>query len=45
MLENSIKQKILLKERYKIEHLFAMIKNKNRIMVRKEKKLQNYFQA
>jgi len=40
--KNTIKEKNLLKKRYKIEHLNAKIKNNNRINLRKERKFQNY---
>ena len=41
-MKNTIKEKNLLKKRYKIEHLNAKIKNNNRINLRKERNFQNY---
>ena len=35
-------EKELLKDRYKIENLFAHIKTFNRIYLRKDKKIKNY---
>ena len=37
------KEKSLLKERHKIENVFALINNNNRVMVRRDKNLNNYF--
>ena len=37
------KEKKLLKERHKIENVFAMINNNHRVMVRRDKNLNNYF--
>ncbi len=41
-IRTSISDKKLLKDRYKIEHIFAKIKNNNHIMVRTEKSIINY---
>ena len=38
----SLNDKHLLKDRYKIEHVFAKIKSNNHIMVRTEKTITNY---
>jgi len=41
-IKNTYKEKKLLKNRYTIENLFATIKSNNRIMIRKDKKLNCY---
>ena len=41
-IKNTHKEKKLLKHRHIIENLFATIKSNNRLMLRKDKKLNNY---
>ena len=41
-IKNTHKEKKLLKNRHIIENLFATIKSNNRLMLRKDKKLNNY---
>ena len=41
-IRTSLNDKHLLKDRYKIEHVFAKIKSNNHIMVRTEKTITNY---
>jgi hypothetical protein len=41
-IQATSQEKILLKDRYKIENLFAILKNSNRINVRKDKNIKNY---
>ena len=40
--KNTLKEQKLLKERYKIEHVFSKIKKNNHIMIRTDKKIKNY---
>lgn len=42
LTKNTTKEKTLLKDRHKIENLFAYIKKNNRTMIRKDKKINNY---
>lgn len=37
------KEKLLLLERYKIENVFALVNKNNRVMVRRDKNINNYF--
>jgi hypothetical protein len=37
------KEKLLLKERHKIENVFAIMNNNHRVMVRRDKNINNYF--
>jgi hypothetical protein len=41
-IKNTYKKKKLLENRYTIENLFATIKSNNRIMIKKDKKLNYY---
>jgi hypothetical protein len=36
------KEKLLLLERYKIENVFALVNKNNRVMVRRDKNINNY---
>lgn len=42
IVQNTNKENKLLEKRYKIENLFAIMKNKNRLYAKKERKIINY---